>query len=109
MAIPRRQKQLSPMAQKALEDLKYEVAQELGYVDLKPGEDPASAFQRALDQKKYETARELGISLTDGYNGHLTTREAGAIGGRLGGYIGGHMVRQMVQYAEENMATKFRK
>lgn len=38
----------------------------------------------ALDQMKYEVARELGISLSqDGYNGNLMTRDAGSIGGNI--------------------------
>lgn len=38
----------------------------------------------ALDQMKYEIASELGISLSqDGYNGNLATRDAGYIGGNI--------------------------
>lgn len=38
----------------------------------------------ALDQMKYEIASELGISLSqDGYNGNLATRDAGFIGGNI--------------------------
>ncbi|MBH5318480.1 alpha/beta-type small acid-soluble spore protein [Paenibacillus sp. GSMTC-2017] len=38
----------------------------------------------ALDQLKYEVAQELGIALSqDGYYGNLTTREAGSIGGSI--------------------------
>ncbi|GKU80115.1 alpha/beta-type small acid-soluble spore protein [Paenibacillus sp. L3-i20] len=38
----------------------------------------------ALDQLKYEVAQELGINLSqDGYYGNLTTREAGSIGGSI--------------------------
>lgn len=32
---------------------------------------------------KYEIARELGVNLKDGYNGDLTSREAGRIGGSI--------------------------
>lgn len=39
---------------------------------------------QALDQMKYEVAQELGISLShDGYNGNLATRDAGSIGGNI--------------------------
>lgn len=38
----------------------------------------------ALDQMKYEVAQELGISLPqDGYYGNMATREAGSIGGNI--------------------------
>jgi len=38
----------------------------------------------ALDQMKYEIASELGISLSqDGYYGNLATRDAGYIGGNI--------------------------
>ena len=50
----------------------------------------------ALDSMKYEIARELGINLKQGYNGDLTSREAG--------YIGGYMVKRLVEQAEQQMA-----
>ncbi|SFS56832.1 alpha/beta-type small acid-soluble spore protein [Paenibacillus sp. BC26] len=38
----------------------------------------------ALDQMKYEVAQELGISLPqDGYYGNITTKDAGSIGGSI--------------------------
>ena len=40
----------------------------------------------ALDNMKYEIARELGVNLKQGYNGDLTSREAG--------YVGGYMVKR---------------
>ena len=49
----------------------------------------------ALDKFKYEVASELGVPLSDGYNGDLTSREAGS--------IGGEMVKRMIAYAENNM------
>lgn len=49
----------------------------------------------ALDKLKYEVAAEEGIELKDGYNGDITAREAGK--------IGGNMVRKMLKYAEEHM------
>ena len=30
-----------------------------------------------------ETSREVGVNLTNGYNGHLTSREAGSVGGQM--------------------------
>ena len=49
----------------------------------------------ALDKFKYEVANELGVPLTDGYNGDLTSKEAGS--------IGGEMVRRMIRKQEEQM------
>ena len=37
----------------------------------------------ALNQMKYEIASELGINLKQGYNGDLTARQAGSIGGMM--------------------------
>ncbi len=53
-----------------------------------------------LDRFKFEIAEDLGIPLHEGYNGDMTTREAGRIGGR----IGGNMVKVMIRMAEEAMA-----
>jgi hypothetical protein len=40
--------------------------------------------EQALEQLKYEVARELGIQLPDtGYYGNMLTRDAGAIGGNM--------------------------
>ncbi|MFC5451198.1 alpha/beta-type small acid-soluble spore protein [Paenibacillus aestuarii] len=40
--------------------------------------------QAALDQLKYEVAQELGVPLSPtGYNGNLATRDAGSIGGNI--------------------------
>jgi small acid-soluble spore protein D (minor alpha/beta-type SASP) len=37
----------------------------------------------ALENMKYETAKELGVNLKQGYNGDLTARENGSVGGRM--------------------------
>ena len=37
----------------------------------------------AMDRFKMEAAREVGIDLKDGYNGDLTARQAGSIGGQM--------------------------
>ena len=50
----------------------------------------------ALDNMKYEIARELGVNLKQGYNGDLTSREAG--------YVGGYMVKRLIEQAEHQMA-----
>ena len=52
----------------------------------------------ALDNMKFEIARELGINFKQGYNGDLTSRE--------NGYVGGYMVRRLIDQAEKQMAGK---
>ena len=37
----------------------------------------------AVDQFKMEAASEVGVNLKNGYNGHLTSREAGSVGGQM--------------------------
>ena len=49
----------------------------------------------ALDRFKYEVASEVGVNLKDGYNGDLSSKDAGR--------IGGNMVRKLIQQAENNM------
>ncbi len=49
----------------------------------------------AMDRFKTEVASELGVNLKEGYNGDLTSREAGS--------IGGEMVRRMIRKQEEQM------
>ena len=46
-----------------------------------------------------EVAKELGIPLKEGYNGKLTSEEAGKVGGR----IGGNMVKELVRMAQESI------
>jgi hypothetical protein len=49
----------------------------------------------ALDKFKYEVASEVGVTLKDGYNGDISARDAGR--------IGGNMVRKMIQQVESQM------
>ena len=39
--------------------------------------------QNALDQFKMQAASEVGVNLTNGYNGNLTSKEAGSVGGLM--------------------------
>ena len=39
--------------------------------------------REAMDQFKMQAASEVGVNLTNGYNGHLTSREAGSVGGQM--------------------------
>ena len=49
----------------------------------------------AMDRFKTEVASELGVNLKEGYNGDLTSKEAGS--------IGGEMVRRMIKSYEEGL------
>ena len=53
--------------------------------------------KQALEQIKMQAANEVGVNLnSNGYNGDLTSRQAGSIGGQ--------MVKKMIQSYESNMA-----
>lgn len=52
--------------------------------------------REALDKFKMEAASEVGVDLKKGYNGHLTSREAGSVGGQ--------MVKKMIEQYESNMS-----
>lgn len=54
--------------------------------------------REALNKFKYEVASEVGVTLKDGYNGDISAKDAGK--------IGGNMVRKMIQQVENNMANK---
>ena len=43
----------------------------------------SSTSKESMNKLKYETAAELGIHLKEGDNGHLTTAQAGSIGGGM--------------------------
>ena len=51
--------------------------------------------REALNKFKMEAANEVGVNLKQGYNGHLTSREAGSVGGQ--------MVKKMIESYERNM------
>lgn len=95
-----------PQAASTLEQFKFEIANELGYgYQIGQTQLTPQNYQPVLNKMKYEIAGELGLisKINNGYWGELTSRECGAVGGRIGGKIGGNMVRQMIQYAEQNM------
>ncbi|PLS18015.1 alpha/beta hydrolase [Bacillus sp. M6-12] len=54
------------------------------------------------EDAKFEAAAEVGVPLQKGYNGQLTPKQAGKVGGRLGG----DMVRELVKMAQENLNKK---
>ena len=39
--------------------------------------------KQAMEQFKMQAAQEVGVNLTNGYNGHLTSREAGSVGDQM--------------------------
>ena len=49
----------------------------------------------AMDKFKMEAASEVGVDLKEGYNGHLTSREAGSVGGQK--------VKKMIESYEKNL------
>ena len=56
----------------------------------------------ALDKFKYEVASELGVPLSDGYNGDLTSRQNGS--------VGGYMVKKMIEQQKlETQTGKLKK
>ncbi len=83
MARKRRNRILVPEARAGLDQLKAKVA-----------------GTSNPDQAKFEAAKEVGVPLEEGYNGRLTSVEAGKVGGRLGG----SMVKELVKMAQENLS-----
>ncbi|MGO5061995.1 alpha/beta-type small acid-soluble spore protein [Lawsonibacter sp. LCP25S3_F5] len=51
--------------------------------------------RQAMDQFKMEAASQVGVNLKQGYNGDLTSREAGSVGGQ--------MVKKMIEAYENGM------
>ena len=54
--------------------------------------------KQALNNMKFEIARELGVNLNQGYNGNLSARENGS--------VGGYMVKRLIEQAERGMANQ---
>ena len=51
--------------------------------------------REALNKFKMEAASEVGVNLKQGYNGHLSSREAGSVGGQ--------MVKKMIESYEKSL------
>ena len=49
----------------------------------------------SLEKFKYEVVSEVGVNLKNGYNGDISAKDAGR--------IGGNMVKKLIQQAENNM------
>ncbi len=52
----------------------------------------------SLERFKYEVASEVGVNLKNGYNGNISARDAGK--------IGGNRVKKLIEQAENQMANK---
>ncbi len=61
----------------------------------KSNNNSVSETRAALDKFKMEAASEVGVNLKDGYNGDLTSKQAGSVGGQ--------MVKKMIESYEKNM------
>ncbi|WP_419878974.1 small, acid-soluble spore protein, alpha/beta type [Brevibacillus centrosporus] len=83
--MSRRRRPLVANSQSGLDALKARIAQVA---------DPNAA--------KYEVARELDVPLQKGYNGQLSSHDAGRIGGRLGGGMVKEMVKMGMQAMQNN-------
>ncbi|CAH2714524.1 hypothetical protein BACCIP111895_01696 [Neobacillus rhizosphaerae] len=83
--MARKNKILVPEARNGLDALKAKVA-----------------HARSPEEAKFEAAQEVGVPLKKGYNGQLTSEQAGKVGGRLGG----SMVRELVKMAQENLTKR---
>ncbi|WP_227936353.1 alpha/beta-type small acid-soluble spore protein [Alkalihalobacillus deserti] len=87
--MARKKKLLVPEAQSAVNQFKNKVMAQQGY-NINSGEP---------DQVKYEVAKDLHVPLKKGYNGTLTSKQAGEVGGK----IGGSMVKEMIRMAQQNL------
>lgn len=53
--------------------------------------------KEALSKFKYEVASEMGVALKQGYNGDLTSKQNGS--------VGGEMVKRMIAAAEQSLSS----
>ena len=56
--------------------------------------------REAMYNMKHEVANELGITLNNGYNGNISAKDAG--------HIGGNMVKKMIEAQERQMSGNSR-
>ena len=54
--------------------------------------------KEAMERFKMEAANEVGVNLKQGYNGDLTSKQAGSVGGQ--------MVKKMIESYENSIKTK---
>ncbi|MFE8701606.1 small, acid-soluble spore protein, alpha/beta type [Cytobacillus sp. FJAT-54145] len=90
--MARRKRPLVPGARGALDQLKAQVMEKQGY----------QVDKEHPENVKYEVAEERNVPLKKGYNGTLTSHQAG----KVGGPIGGNMVKELVRMAQESLNKK---
>ncbi|RZT22260.1 MULTISPECIES: alpha/beta-type small acid-soluble spore protein [Fictibacillus] len=90
----RKRQPVVPEAREALDKLKAKVMKEAGY----------NVSEKSPDDVKYEVAKDMGVQLGKGYNGTITSKDAG----RVGGQIGGRMVKELIQQAKANLNKEVR-
>jgi len=90
--MARKRRPVVPEARKSLDQLKVTLMKQKGY----------TTNQTKPDDIKYEVAKELGVPLKEGYNGTLTSKQAGKVGGN----IGGSMVKEMIRMAQQNFTKQ---
>ena len=67
------------------------------------------AAKNAMEQFKQEAANEVGVTLSQGDNGNLTSREAGSIGGQMVKNVCPVRLIENVQFTRENRIVNGRK
>ncbi|ANX13001.1 alpha/beta hydrolase [Fictibacillus arsenicus] len=90
----RKRQPIVPEAREGLDKLKAKVMREAGY----------NVSEQSPDDVKYEVAKDMGVQLGKGYNGTITSKDAG----RVGGQIGGRMVKELIQQAKANLGKQAR-
>lgn len=53
----------------------------------------------SLENLKFKVASQVGVNLSQGYNGEITTKQAGL--------VGGNMVKELITRAEQNLSTTY--
>ncbi|MEW9672828.1 small, acid-soluble spore protein, alpha/beta type [Ammoniphilus sp. 3BR4] len=81
MSKRNRNRLLVPEARAGLQQFKQNIMQREGY------------RTQGNEDVKYEVAKELGVPLQKGYNGHLEAKDAGRVGGKIGGHMVKEMIR----------------
>ena len=67
------------------------------------------AARDAMDRFKMEAANEVGVSLKQGYNGDISSRQAGSIGGQMVKNVCPARLFKNVQFMRENRVVNGRK
>ncbi len=66
-----------------------------GCIEMSSNKNVVPEAKEALNRFKMEAAAEVGVNLKNGYNGDLTSKQAGSVGGQ--------MVKKMIKAYEESM------